>query len=105
MKLITNAIEQKLFSQYKFGSDLKKQKVVAKIFNPTGSWTWYLINSDPDDPDYIWAIVDGFAIEVGSVSRKELESFRGRFGIGLERDLFFSPVKAATVWEALQKGV
>lgn len=105
MKLITNAIEKALFSQFKFGADLKIQNVVAKIFNPTGGWTWYLVNSDPDDPDYIWAIVDGFENEVGSVSRKELESYKGRFGLGLERDLFFPVTNASTVWESIQKGV
>ena len=72
-KLFTKQVDDMLFKQYQLGSSLENQKVVAKIFNPYGKGTWYLLNSDPNDPNYIWAIVDLFDIEIGSVSRAELE--------------------------------
>lgn len=105
MKLFTKEIDQKLFAQYSKGSDLSNQMVVAKIFNPYGRGTWYLINSDVDDPDYLWAIVDLFEVEVGSVSRKELESIKIKpFNLGLERDLSFTPRNAEEVFKGLLSG-
>lgn len=105
MKLFTKEIDSKLFEQYKKGSDLENQKVVAKIFNPYGRGTWYLLNSDPQDPDYIWAIVDFFEVEMGSVSRSELEGIKvPPFGLGLERDMSFTPINAKELFEGLLNG-
>lgn len=105
MKLFTQEIDRKLFSQYNLGSDLSKQMVVAKIFNPYGAGRWFLINSDPQDPDYLWAIVDLFDIEVGSVSRTELQSIRiGKHGLPLERDLYFKPINAQELLNGLMQG-
>ena len=105
MQLFTKAIEKKLQAQYLKGSDLDKQKVIAKIFNPYGGWTWYILNQDPQDPDYLWCIVKGFETEMGSCSKSELESIRVKpFGLGLERDLYFKEQPANEVWEKLMKG-
>jgi hypothetical protein len=113
-KLFTASIDKMLFKQYPMGSDLAKQKVVAKIFNPAGVGRWYLLNSDPNDPDYLWVIADLFGgIDIGSVSRKELENVRvqteytKRFkmeGMPLERDLYFTPVNALELYKGLQEG-
>ena len=105
MKLFTQEIDRKLFSQYNLGSDLSKQMVVAKIFNPYGAGRWFLINSDPQDPDYLWAIVDLFDIEVGSVSRTEIQSIRiGKHRLPLERDLYFKPINAQELLNGLMQG-
>jgi len=105
MKLFTKEIDSKLFEQYKMGSDLENQKVVAKIFNPYGRGTWYLLNSDPQDPDYIWAIVDFFEVEMGSVSRSELQGIKvPPFGLGLERDMSFTPINAKELFQGLLNG-
>jgi hypothetical protein len=74
---------------YCFGSDLKKQRVICKVFDPYGSFSWYILNQDPEDPDYLWAIVKGFEVEAGSVSKKELEASNTKFGLPLDRDLYF----------------
>lgn len=103
MKLFTTEIERKLQEQYSKGSDLATQEVVAKIFNPYGDETWYLLNQCPDDPDYLWAIVRLFEVEVGSVSRRELETYRNNFGGVLERDLYFKPINALECYKRLQK--
>jgi len=104
MKLFTKEMERKLQAQYRKGSDLEGQDVIAKIFNPFGKGTWYLINQDPEDPDYLWAIVDLMEVEIGSVSKKELEQTRVRFNLGLERDLYFEPMNAQKLYEGLKRG-
>jgi hypothetical protein len=106
MKLFTKEIDKKLASQYHLGANLNAQVVVAKIFNPYGNGRWYLINSDPSDPDYLWAIVQiGDIVEVGSVSRKELENLRvGRLRFPLERDLGFSQRNAQEVYNGVVSG-
>lgn len=106
MKLFTKDIDKKLFAQYQEGSDLDKQVAVAKIFNPYGNGRWFLLNSDPQDPDYLWAIVQmGDVVEVGSVLRSELESVRvSPFKFPLERDLGFSMVNAGELYRGLLQG-
>ena len=78
MKLFTKGIDKKLFAQYPKGGSLEGQKVIAKIFNPYGRGRWYIMNSDPDEPDYLWGIVELFQgePEVGSFSREELENIK-----------------------------
>jgi hypothetical protein len=103
MKLMTKEISEQAQQQYHFGSGME-QMIVAKFFDPTGSWSWFLMNQDPSDPNYLWGIVKGFEIEMGSFSLQELQDFRGRFGIGIERDLYFTPITARELWEKLNKG-
>jgi hypothetical protein len=105
MKLFTKSIDKKLFAQYDKGSDLKNQKVIAKIFNPYGRGTWYILNSDPEDPDYLWAITDLFEIEIGSVSRNELENIKvPPFRLPLERDMYFDEINAYELYQGLKEG-
>lgn len=104
MKLMTKEIERKARAQYAKGSELEGQMIVAKFFDPQGSWTWYLLNQDPNDPDYLWGIVSGHEVEIGSFSLSELQSVRGRFGLGIERDLYFHPLPAKEAWDRLLAG-
>jgi len=106
MKLFSKEIDKKLFKQYPKGEDLSSQVAVAKIFNPYGVGRWYLVNSDESDPDYIWAVVQmGNVVEVGSVSRKQLESLRIKpFNLPLERDLSFGGVNASELFKGLSAG-
>ena len=99
MQLLTKEIKAKAEKQYENGSDLS-QKVVAKFFDPVGSWTWYLMNKDPES-DYCWGIVDGNAVEMGSFGLNELQEHTGQFGLGIERDTSFSPVEANIIWKKL----
>ena len=104
MKLMTKEIEKIAQEQYKLGASLS-QKVVAKFFDPQGAYTWYLMNQDPDDPDYLWGIVRGHEVEMGSFSLSELEAYKGHLGLGIERDLYFTPMPASEVFEKLNAGV
>ena len=106
-KLFTKEIEKRLQEQYKLGNNLEKQKVICKIFNPYGSWTWYILNQDKDDTDYLWAIVKGNEVEIGSISKAELENLRikfGGYGLPLERDSGFRPINAKECYDRLLKG-
>ena len=64
---------------------------VLKLFNPCGAGAWLVIELDPEDASIAFGLADlGFGTpEVGSFSIQELESFRGPFGLGIERDLYF----------------
>jgi len=102
MKLMTKDIEQIAQAQYPQGDDMD-QLVVAKFFNPAvSSWAWYLMNQDPENPDYLWGIVKGIETEMGSFSLSELESLRLDSGFVIVRDLHFKPIKAIDLWNKLQ---
>ena len=103
MQLFTTEIEQQLQAQFKMGSSLE-QKVICKIFNPYGAGTWYVMNQDPDDPDYLWGIADIWEPEMGSFSKKELENLCINISgleFNLERDLYWEPKIASHVWDEL----
>ena len=99
MELLTKVIKEEAEKQYAKADDMS-QKVVAKFFDPVGSWTWYLMNKDPES-DYCWGIVKGNAVEIGSFGIDELQNYTGHFGLGIERDTMFEPVKAIEVWDKL----
>ena len=101
MSLLDIKIQKKAEDQYQQGSDME-QNVVAKFFNPTGQGDWYLMNKDPES-QYCWGIVDLFAVEVGSFDIKELEEINLPFGMKIERDNHFKPIKAKDLFEKLVK--
>lgn len=103
MKLLTKEISRRLQAQYPRGADLA-QEIVCKFFDPCSQWTWYVMNQDPEDPDYLWGVVRGNEVEVGSFSLSELTAFKGKLGIGIERDLHFNPLPAVEVYEGLLNG-
>ena len=99
---MTKEIKKKARKQFDDGSDME-QMVVAKFFDPIGSWKWFLMNMHEDE-DYCWGIVKGNEVEMGSFSMKELEDIHLPFGLTIERDTLFEPVKASEIWEQLNKG-
>ena len=103
MKLFTQEIEEKLQAQYlrtkNEDVDDMESEVVCKIFHPFSNWTWYIINQDPDDHNYLWGIVDGDFLEIGSFSKSDLEGKIG--GLPFERDLSFKPIKAEELFSKL----
>ena len=40
---------------------------------------------------------------MGSFGLDELQNYTGHFGIGIERDTSFEPVKAKVIWEELNE--
>jgi hypothetical protein len=78
--------------------DKRFDKIVAKVylFNPTGAGTWWIAAYDPDTT-IAWGAAEIFVREVCSFSMRELVDFRGRFGLPIERDLYYKPVTIAEI--------
>lgn len=102
-RLLTAEEQKRLQAQFHLGSNMN-QIVQVKLFHPLSDWTWYLMNQDPDDPDYLWAIVRGVEVDMGSVSLSELENISAPYGCRVEKDNFFRPTPAREVWERLMRG-
>ncbi len=70
-------------------------KPVIKLFNPTGAATWLISEIDPENTDQAFGLCDlgQGQPELGYVSINEIRGFRGRFGLGIERDRWFNPDK------------
>jgi hypothetical protein len=62
----------------------------VKIFDPCGSWTWYIIAWDPKS-DVCFGFVDGAFPEYGDFWLGELAEIKGPLKIGLEVDTFWTP--------------
>lgn len=89
MKLLTKAIERKLLKASD-GDTSEMLPILVKFFNPTGSGTWYITSGEQVEGDWIFF---GLCViqerELEYVALSELQSYRGRFGLGIERDLHF----------------
>jgi len=98
MKLLTKEIEQKFI---KVGSqeNVEDPIIIVKFFNPTGAGTWYATEYNPEEKTFFGfvSIFGDECYEMGYFSLEELESFKGRFGLGIERDLHFGEKKLSEV--------
>jgi hypothetical protein len=94
MKIFTAPIIKAFEKQgYCGNKETKDIKIVMKLFNPAGVGTWYVY--EKEDDDIYWAFVnlnDRINAECGTISMSELMAFRGRFGLGIERDMSFEPL-------------
>lgn len=73
--------------------------VVAKFFNPQGAGTWFATEYD-EAARCFFGFVSIFGDgndEWGSFSLEELTSYRGRLGLGIERDCHFTPTRASRI--------
>lgn len=85
------------------GKDPKDVPIHVKFFDPSGSWTWYVTEGEEDDGDVVFfGLVRGCETELGDFSLSELESVRGRLGLGIERDLYFG---RHTLAEAMERQI
>jgi len=88
MMLLTKDIRKRLPPLYA-NEHVKDPIAVVKFFDPAGSWTWYATEFDGDDT--FFGLVDGHDKELGYFSLAELAAHKGRLGLGIERDLHFTP--------------
>jgi len=89
MKLLTKENRNKLpelYSQEEKGGDAI---AIVKFFDPGSYWTWYATEFDGEDS--FFGLVDGFDKELGYFSLSELAKYKGRFGLGIERDMYWHP--------------
>ena len=91
MELITKELEQR-FQEVGSQENVKDPIVIAKFFNPTGAGTWYATEYDSIQKIFFGyvSIFGDHNDEWGSFSLEELESVKGQFGLGIERDLYFT---------------
>jgi hypothetical protein len=111
MKLLTQHQCERMLANGRFNAGREKTRdfePVVKLFCPWGAATWLLSELDPECPDVAFGLCDlGMGCpELGSVSLGELASVKGSGGLGIERDLHFTPTKtlAAYADEAHQRG-
>lgn len=99
MKLLTAEIKKKIPKLYETEdvSDEEKE-VVCKFFDPFSNWTWYVIEGEEQDGDWIFfGLVEGHEKELGYFSLNELESIRINGRQRIERDKYFDKCRLKDV--------
>lgn len=90
------------------GENTPDHKPVVKLFSPVGAATWLLSELDPENPDIAFGLCDlGMECpELGYVSMSELEGVTLRFGLKIERDMYWEPEKTLSAYaeEARARG-
>ena len=91
MKLLTKAIEAQLKKNPLYSGEREDfAKVIVKFFTPASSWTWYVLEAEQEGDDWrFFELVDGHEKELGYFMLSELQSVRGPFNLGVERDKYF----------------
>lgn len=96
MKLLTAENRKDLPPLY--SQDSKGDSAIAhvKFFNPAGAGTWYA--TEFDGKDTFFGYVTGLGEdELGYFTLSELESVRLRFGLKIERDMYWTPCTLAQI--------
>jgi len=63
---------------------------LVKLFDPTSQWTWFIAGYNPESR-CAYGVVVGNEREIGDFDMEELVNLRGRFGLPIERDLWWEP--------------
>lgn len=96
-QLLTNGRKQELVRGTENEIDFYP---VVKLFTPDAACTWLLTEIDPTEPDLAFGLADlgiGCA-ELGYVSLLEIRAVRGRLGLAVERDLYFTADKTLSAY-------
>ena len=98
MKLLTKTQREQLLANGR--NHDQNHRPVVKFFDPCGAATWLFAELDPDGGDTLFGLADlGFGTpEMGYSSLAEIASARCRFGLGIERDHYFKPKHALSVY-------
>jgi hypothetical protein len=68
----------------------EKVKIAFKLFNPQGAGSWYITEANLELGEaFGWADL-GHGGELGYMDLNEMRAYKGRFGLPLERDEWFS---------------
>jgi len=98
MRLLTKKLERRFV---KIGSqeNVKDPLIIAKFFNPTGAGTWYATEYNPKSRTFFGyvSIFGDHNDEWGYFSLDELQQYSGKFGLGIERDLYFGEQRSSKV--------
>jgi hypothetical protein len=98
MRLMTETLAKR-FAQIGSQENSNDPIIVAHFFNPTGAGDWWATEYDPVERTifgYV-SIFNDWNDEWGYTSLDELEAFKGRWGLGIERDLYWTEKPASEV--------
>ena len=86
---------------------MEEQTVTAKFFDPTGSFTWYLIEMDEEQDLSFGFVTSEFEPngEFGPFSIRELKAIELPYGLYIERDKNFKPMNLKELYDKVQNGV
>ena len=95
---MTKALEKR-FAKVGRQEKVEDPIIIAKFFNPTGGGTWFASEYNPKDKIFFGyaSIFGDHCDEWGYFSLEELEDYKGRFGLGIERDLHFTETKSSEI--------
>ena len=97
MKLLTKEVLDNFKKQGSMGDrKMEDIKIICKFFNPAGAGTWYCYEYEADTKMFYAFVTLGMGPEcdeAGPVALEELESVKGPFGLGIERDMYFKSGK------------
>lgn len=97
--LMPDSIRKQVPKLYSTEKELIGDKVAyARYFFPMGAYTAYLLEYDPKSRIGFGAVTMGYGWELGNISLDEMEGVKVR-GLGIERDLYFSPKKLHEIAE------
>ena len=104
MKLLTKQLEKR-FAQVGSQENHADPLILAKFFNPTGAGTWYASEYDPKTASFSATFPSsGIGTTSGVISHSnELEAYRGKFGLGIERDRFFREDRASRIINCMKE--
>lgn len=94
MKLITKEIEKRLEKYPLYSQDGKKKEAiaVAKFFLCVGAWSWFILEADLQNNLAYGVVISGNGeAEYAYINLTELQTFRSKLGLTIERDISFSP--------------
>ena len=97
--LMPDSIRKRLPKLYSTEKGLIGDKVAyARYFFPMGAYTAYLLEYDPKSRIGFGAVTMGYGWELGNMSLDEMEEVKIH-GLGIERDLYFTPKKLHEIAE------
>lgn len=98
MKLLSKEIRKRIPPLYKQENRGDQAIAYVKFFSSTSSWTWFATEGQPmldeegKEVDFrFFGLVYGHEKELGYFTLNQLASVKLAFGLGIERDMYFSP--------------
>ena len=90
MKLLTKELLEKFKKTWK--QEWDNPLVICKFFNPTWVGTWFATEFNEEEWIFFW-FVDLLEKEWWYFSLSELQNYKWRFWLGIEREIYFDPVR------------
>ena len=99
---LTEKQEQKLKENWDIRETLE-YKIPVRIYARNTTFQIYLLAMDPEDTDIVYAIVDGFELEIEIKSLEDILSLHNQNGEYVQVDERYIPRMAKDTWKYLNK--